>query len=78
MTDAAERVAIDVFEAARAADQPVTMALVKRTVAELLTHPAQCAYGHCEAAATARVGHIWQVASTWERSTARPWRRGAR
>ena len=32
MTDAAELVAIDVFKAAQAAGEPVTMALVKRHV----------------------------------------------
>ena len=39
MTDAAEIVALDVFEAAQAAGEPVTLALVKRRVDELLAHP---------------------------------------
>jgi hypothetical protein len=78
MTDAAELIAIDVFNAAQAAGEPVTMALVKQTMAELLAHPPECACGHCEAAATAREGHIWQVASAWERSTAATRRRAAR
>jgi hypothetical protein len=78
MTDAAELVAIDVFSAAQAAGEPVTMALVKRHVTELLAHPPECHCGRCEAAATARVGHIWRVASAWERSTATTRRRALR
>jgi hypothetical protein len=78
MSDAAELVAIDVFQAAQAAGQPVTMALVKRHVAELLSHPPECGCRGCEAAATAREGHIWQVAMAWQRSTAATRRRSAR
>jgi hypothetical protein len=77
MTDAAELVAIDVFNAARAADQPVTMALVKRIIGELLAHPPGCACGRCEAAATAHVDHIWRIASAWEGCTAATRRRAA-
>jgi hypothetical protein len=61
--------------AAYAAQQPVTMTRVKQTVAELLAHPRECACGRCEAAATAREGHLWQVAFAWERSTAATRRR---
>jgi hypothetical protein len=53
MSDPAELVTIDVFEAARAAGEPITMALVKRRVAELLAHPPECSCGRCEAAAIA-------------------------
>jgi hypothetical protein len=63
MSDAAEIVAIDVFEAAQAAGEPITMESVKRRVDELLDHPPACACGRCEAAAVARVGHIWRVAT---------------
>jgi hypothetical protein len=78
MSDAADIVAIDVFESARAAGEPITVALVKRRVAELLAHAPECACGRCEAAATARIGHIWQVASAWERSMAATRRRAWR
>jgi hypothetical protein len=44
---AAEIVALDVFDAAHAAGEPVTMGLVRRIVAELLTHRPECA---CDAA----------------------------
>jgi hypothetical protein len=78
-TDAAEFVAIDVFNTAQAAGEPVTMALVKRLhVTELLAHPPECECGRCEAAATAREGHIWRVASAWQRSTTATRRRAAR
>jgi hypothetical protein len=78
MSDAAEIVALDVFEAARAAGQPITVALVKQRVAELLAHTPECQCSHCEAAATAKIVHIWRVASAWERSTAATRRRAAR
>jgi hypothetical protein len=58
--------------------EPVTMALVKRRVAELLAHPPTCECGRCEAASTARERHIWQVASAWQRSTAATRRRARR
>jgi hypothetical protein len=78
MTDAAELVAIDVFETAQAAGEPVTMELVKQAMAELLGHAPGCSCGRCEAATTAREGHIWQVAIAWERSTATTRRRALR
>jgi hypothetical protein len=78
LTDAAELAAIDVFEAARAAGQPITAALVKQRVAELLAHPARGQCGCCEAPATARIGRIWAVASWWERATAATRRRALR
>jgi hypothetical protein len=39
------------------------MALVKRAVAELLTHPAECECARCEAGTTARVQHAYLIAS---------------
>ena len=76
--DAAELVAIDVFNAAEAANEPDSMALVKRHVAELLAHPPECACGHCEAAAIVRTGHVWRIASAWRGATAATRRRAAR
>lgn len=49
-TDAAELIAIEVFNTAQAAGEPVTMVLVKRHVTELLAHPPECECGRCEAA----------------------------
>jgi hypothetical protein len=42
MIDAAELVAIDVFEATRAAGEPITAALVKQRAAELVAHAPEC------------------------------------
>ena len=70
MSDAAEIVAIDVFEADQAAGEPVTVAFVKRRIGEPLAHAPECACGRCEVAAVARMAHIWRVATAWERSTA--------
>jgi hypothetical protein len=68
MVEAAELVAIDVFETAQATGRPITITteLVKRHVAELLAHPPECACGRCEAAATASIGHIWRVVTSWQ------------
>jgi hypothetical protein len=77
-TDAAELLAVEVFSQAKAAGEPISMELVKRTIADLLAHAAECTCGRCEAAATARAGHVWRVASAWERSTATTRRRAAR
>jgi hypothetical protein len=71
MSDAAELVAIDVFKAAQAAGEPITMALVKRHVTELLAHPPECECGRCEAAATARVGHVYAVAIGFQNAIAK-------
>jgi hypothetical protein len=73
--DAAELVAIDVFNAAQAANEPVTGDLVKRIVGELLAHPQDCACGRCEAAAIARAGHVWRIAAAWQGATAATRRR---
>ena len=54
------------------------MALVKQRVAELLAHPPECRCGRGEAAAVARVGHIWQIVVAWERSTTATRRRARR
>lgn len=64
-TDADELVAIDVFNNAQTADEPVTMDLVKRVLAELSAHPPECACRHCEAAAIARTANVWRIAAAW-------------
>ena len=61
MADADDLVAVDVFNAAEETGEPVTMALVRRVVDDLLTHPSECGCGRCEAAAIARVGDVWTI-----------------
>jgi hypothetical protein len=70
MADADDLVAVDVFNAAEVTGEPVTMALVRRVVDGLLTHPPECGCGRCEAAAIARVGDVWNIASSWQRAVA--------
>jgi hypothetical protein len=70
MADADDLVAVDVFNAAEVTGEPVTMALVRRVVDGLLTHPPGCGCGRCEAAAIARVGDVWNIASGWQRAVA--------
>jgi hypothetical protein len=69
-TDAAELIAIEVFNTAQEGG-PVSTELVKRHVAELLAHPPECACGRCEAAATARVGHVYAVAIGFQNAIAK-------
>ncbi|WIM89785.1 hypothetical protein PT015_10365 [Candidatus Mycobacterium wuenschmannii] len=78
MADADSLIAIDCFNAAQAASEVVTTALVRRVVEELLTHPTQCDCGHCEAAAIARIGDVCIIATNWQRAVAAVPRRIAR
>lgn len=77
MADADSLIAIDCYNAAQGAREPVTMALVRRVIDELLTHPAECECGHCEAAAIARVGDVCTIATSWQRVVAAVPRRAA-
>jgi hypothetical protein len=70
MADADDLVAVDVFNAARATGEAVTMALVRRVIDDLLAHPPECGCGRCEAAAIARVGDVRNIASGWQRAVA--------
>ena len=70
MADADDLVAVDVFNAAQVTGEPVTMALIRRVVDDLLTHPPECDCGRCEAAAIARFGDVWNIASGWQRAVA--------
>jgi hypothetical protein len=70
MADADDLVAVDVFNAAQVTGEPVTVTLVRRVVDDLLTHPPECGCGRCEAAAIARVGDVWNIASSWQRAVA--------
>jgi hypothetical protein len=58
VADAAELVAIDVFASAQAAGEPVTMTLMKRTVAELLAHEPRC---ECGRPGDAHRDFVWQL-----------------
>src|SRR5882672_5302092 len=67
--EAAELVAIDVYKRAEKTGERITLAVVKRRVAELLGHAPACRCGLlCEAAAKAKVGvgHVWRIASAWQ------------
>jgi hypothetical protein len=70
MADADDLIAVDVFNAAQATGEPVTMVLVRHVVDALLVHPPECDCGRCEAAAIARVGDVWNIASGWQRAIA--------
>jgi hypothetical protein len=70
MADADDLVAVDVFNAAQETGEPLTMALVRRVVDDLLIHPPECGCGRCEAAAIARVADVWNIASCWQRAVA--------
>jgi hypothetical protein len=70
MADADDLVAVDVFNAAQVTGEPVTTALVRHVIDDLLTHPPRCECGHCEAAATARPDDVWHIASSWHGAVA--------
>ena len=76
--EAAELVAIDVFQRADKAGQRITLAMVERRVDELLAHAPGCRCRLCEAAAKVRVGHVWQIASAWQGAIAATKRRAVR
>lgn len=78
IADADSLLAIDCFNTAQSAGEPVTTALVRRVVDELLTHPTECDCGHCEAAAVARIGDVCTIAASWQRVVAAVPRRGVR
>ena len=50
MQEAAELVAIDVFQRAEATGQPITLGLVERRLDELRSQEPECACGPCTAA----------------------------
>jgi hypothetical protein len=78
MADADSLIAIDCFNAAQSRHEPVTPMLVRRVVDDLLTHSSDCECGHCEAAAIARVGDVFNIATSWQRVVAEVPRRAAR
>ena len=70
MADADGLIAIRCYNAAQRTGQPVTMALVRQVIEELLTHPAECECGKCEAASIARVQEACDIAASWQRAVA--------
>jgi hypothetical protein len=78
IADADNLIAIDCFNAAQSAGEPVTTTLVRRVIGELLAHRTECECGHCEAAAIARIGDVCDIASNWQRVVAEVPRRAAR
>jgi hypothetical protein len=67
IADADQLLAIDCFNAAQSAGEPVTTMLVRRVVDELVTHRTECDCGHCEAAAIARIADVCRIAASWQR-----------
>ncbi len=78
IADADSLIAIDCFNAAQSAGESVTTTLVRRVIEGLLAHPTECDCGHCEAAAIARVGDVYNIAASWQRVVAAVPRRAAR
>jgi hypothetical protein len=78
MAGADNLIALDCFNAAQSAGEPVTTTLVRRVVDELLTHRTECDCGHCEAAAIACIGDVCHIAASWQRIVAAVPRRAAR
>jgi hypothetical protein len=78
IADADNLIALDCFNAAQSAGEPVTTTLVRQVVDELLTHPTECDRGLCEAASIARIGDVCNIAASWQRLVAAVPRRAAR
>jgi hypothetical protein len=78
IADADNLIAIDCYNAAQSAGEPVTAALARQIIDELLTHPTECECGHCEAAAIARIGDVCNIATSWQRIVAAVPRRAVR
>jgi hypothetical protein len=57
--EAAELVAIDVFQRAEATGQPITLGLVERRLDELRSHEPECACGLCTAANSSSRLLVW-------------------
>jgi len=70
IADADQLLAIDCFNAAQSAGEPVTTMLVRRVVDELVIHRTECDCGHCEAAAIARIDDVASIAASWQRLVA--------
>jgi hypothetical protein len=75
--EAAELVAIDVFQRAEATGQPITVGLVERRLDELRSHEPECACGLCTAASEMRASRVFYVARGWAGGSLRLGRRAA-
>jgi hypothetical protein len=58
-----ELIAADVYT--HAADEPITMTLVRARLDELATHPGHCCCGLCHAARTVTAAAVYRTANTW-------------
>ena len=76
--EAAELVAIDVFQRAEATGQPITLGLVERRLDELRSHEPECACGLCTAASEMRASRVFYVARGWAGGVAATRRRATR
>lgn len=62
---AAERVALDAYNAAQAAGQPITAQFIREHLAALLAHPPACMCELCDAAARTTMASVWRLAERW-------------
>ena len=66
VTECAELIVIDVFNAADKTGEQITLGMVETRLAELLAHKPGCRCGRCEAAAKVRAAHVYRIASAWQ------------
>ena len=74
----AERIALDIIKRADAAGERVTLGMVERRLAELLSHPPDCRCGVCQAAGEVTARGVNWVAANWQSQIAVTRRRAAR
>jgi hypothetical protein len=60
-----DKLALDVYQYARATGEPLTLATVERRLQELRAHKPGCACGLCEAADSVRASGVWYVVRGW-------------
>lgn len=65
MPRAAERVALDAYNAAQTAGQPITPKFVREHMKKLLAHPPECMCELCDAAARTTMASVWRLAERW-------------
>lgn len=75
---AEDTLAIDIYTRADAAGEPITLGLVERRLANLLTHTPDCPCGLCAPARTVRAYGVYRVAAGWSTGITRTRQRAAR
>ena len=73
-----DKLAIDVYQHAEATGQPITLALVERSLEELGSHEPECPRGLCTAAAGVGASGVLWVVRRWAGGIAATRRRAAR